>query len=224
MFIRFPPMAINYILLDLDNTLYSASSGMYREIDRRMTEFVADLLEIPRSEASRVRIEHRDEYGSTLGGLIATNCITDPEKFLQAVHPLNVGQYLSQDTGLHAALNAIKIPKSVLTNSPSEHAERILDFYGIQNLFDRIFDIRFNDFVGKPATQLYQRVLDTVGSRAGEVLFVDDMPLYLKGFQNLGGCVLLVSEKDNHTSKTNGFPTIRTIKQLPTYLENLQGE
>ena len=221
MSIRFQPMTIKYLLLDMDNTLYSATSSMYAEIDRRMTDFVADLLEIPHSEAAQIRIRYRDEYGSTLGGLIAVNGLADPERFLESVHPADVGRHLPQDADLRAVLSAIEIPKSVLTNSPSEHATRILQYYGIRDLFDRIFDIRYNGFVGKPATELYRKVLNAVGRPAAEVLFVDDLPLYLRGFQDLGGHVLLVREEVGETSTTNGFPTIQTIKQLPEYLESV---
>ncbi len=210
--------AITYILIDLDNTLYPASSAMYAEIDRRMTDYVARLLEVPIGEAALIRRTCRDKFGSTLGGLVAQYDFSDPDDFLDSVHPEDVARFLTRDSGLKTALSALHQPMSVLTNSPQEHALRVLEYLGINECFERIFDIRYNKFMGKPADALYRKVLTAIDRRAQEVLFVDDMPAYLEGFKRIGGRILLVQENVQRGPTPKSMASIANIKELAGYL------
>ena len=79
------------------------------------------------------------------------------------------------------------LPTSIFTNAISEHAERVLAFYGIRDLFERVFDLRFNGYRGKPDPEAYRRVLAAVDRSRPEVLFVDDYPVYLEPFRAMGG-------------------------------------
>lgn len=213
-------MKIEYLLFDLDNTLYPKSSGMGREIDHRMTSFVAEHLGIPPENAKEKRIRYRDSYGTTLAGLSRDTGFNNPEEFFNRVHPTDIHRYIEKDPQLKEMLLSINIPKSVLTNSPGEHAGRILKYLEIDTCFENIFDIRFNNLKGKPAPELYEKVLKTINKKPQNVLFIDDLELYLRPFKEMGGNVLLVSEKATG-STLNGVPVINSIKQLPVYLSKL---
>lgn len=219
---RLPPMNIKYILFDLDNTLYPASSGFFEVMDRRMTEYVSGLLGIPFDEAFLIRKKYRKRYGTTIGGLIAENGLQDPEEYLDFIHPRDVENYLKKDDELREVLEAVDLPRSILTNSAREHAARVLQFLNIDDLFDEIFDIRFNSLKGKPSKQLYQKVLKRIEREAGEVLLVDDMPDYLRSFKELGGVVLLI--RDGNHESTHDLPCKRNVKELPEYLSEMLGE
>ncbi|RKX81881.1 MAG: pyrimidine 5'-nucleotidase [Spirochaetes bacterium] len=211
-------MNLEYLLFDLDNTLYPKSSGMGKEIDHRMTSFVAEHLGISPKDAKAKRIRYRDNYGTTLQGLVRDDAFDDPEEFFNKVHPTDIYRYIEKDPRLREMLLNIKIPKSILTNSPEEHAKRILKYLEIDTCFENIFDIRFNNLEGKPAIELYKKVLKTIDKKPENVLFIDDLELYLRPFKEIGGNVLLVSE--NAAGKDlNGIPVINNIKQLSEYLE-----
>jgi putative hydrolase of the HAD superfamily len=122
----------------------------------------------------------------------------------------------------------------VITNSPLEHAERVLKRLGARQLFERIFDLRFNGYVGKPDPGVYGRALAEVGREAAEVLLVDNHLDYLASFRAMGGQVLLIDERGEAASQAagpaagrelrellSGVPRLRDIKELPSYLASL---
>jgi putative hydrolase of the HAD superfamily len=211
---------INFILFDLDNTLYPKSSGLDKEIDRLMTEFTGAWLRISRAEALELRKTEAIPYGTTLKWLNQKHGFRDQDKFLEAVHPKNVEAWISPDPELRSMLDAIDLPKAVLTNSPMEHAVRVLERLGIKNHFTKIFDIRYNRFTGKPNPEAYQRALrDTGQDDIRRVLFVEDLPRYLIPFRDMGGQAVLVDEQNLHGD--TGLPSIRKITELKYYIGNL---
>jgi putative hydrolase of the HAD superfamily len=215
---------LRHLLVDLDDTLYPASSGLREEIVRRMNEFVARFLETDAENAAKIRHDLSRRYGTTLSGLIQQFRYTHAEEYLAYTHPVEVEQFLHRDPELRPALERVRLPMSILTNSPMEHAERILRFLGILDLFGRIYDIRFNDLQGKPHTSVYTRVLHDLDLEAPEVLFIDNRVDYLLGFAKIGGEVLLVEEGQCEAQpfqqEGEDFPCIRNIKELPDYLES----
>ncbi len=211
-------MHVSHLLFDLDNTLYRASGGMFDEIKRRMTAFTARYFGISEAEATAVRRDYTARYGTTLGGLLGEGGLEDPEEYLATVHPEDVGPYIIPDPGLRRALLSLPQPKSIFTNSPREHAERVLDCLGVTDCFGRIFDIRSCNFAGKPRPEAYRSALDALGLPPGEVLFLDDATEYLKGYVALGGPAVQVREDG---VPTGDWPCLRDVKELPGYLERV---
>ena len=212
---------ITYLLVDLDETLYPSSSGMLEEITRRMTRYVSQYLKLDEDRAVRLRRELSNKHGATLTGLMNEHNFTDPEAYLEFVHPTDVSRYLHKDPELASALSSVALPKSILTNAPQEHARRILEYLEIADLFERIFDIRTNDFRGKPEKEVYRRVLAELNRKAQEVLFIDNRIDYLLSFREIGGEVLWVAEEDSKTSLAERIPRIADVKELPDFLRNL---
>ena len=128
---------------------------------------------------------------------------------------------MNRDPELAQVLNDLAIPKSILTNSPLEHAERVLDYLQVRNCFEHIFDIRFNNLSGKPYPEIYQKTLRTLKRDPEEVLFIDDRLDYLLPFQSLGGQVLLVSANGREEAQSHRVPVIGNIKELPDFLESM---
>jgi putative hydrolase of the HAD superfamily len=213
--------SITYLLVDLDETLYPASSGMVEEISRRMTRYVSQYLKLDEDNAARIRRELSQKHGATLTGLMTEHNFTDPESYLEFVHPTDVGRYLHKDPELASTLSSVAPPKSILTNAPREHARRILEYLEIAHLFERIFDIRTNDFRGKPEKEIYHRVLTELNRKAPEVLFVDNRIDYLLPFKKIGGKILWVAEEDSKMSLAEEVPRITSVKELPEFLRNL---
>ena len=209
---------LSHILIDLDNTVYPSSSGLLDEMDRRMTLYMANLLKVPYEEAVHIRQDYRMRYGATLTALISMQKVKDPEDFLAFTHPKNLESFLSEDRELADRLDEISLPLSILTNSPLEHAERVLKLLGIRRCFHNIFDLRFNHMQGKPSLSVYKNVLHELGMSPQQVLFIDDHIDYLLPFRGLGGRVLLVQENGD-LSDEDGIPRIRRLVELRDFLQ-----
>lgn len=188
-------MQIKHILFDLDNTIYPSSSKMNDGITKRMLECVADFFNVSYEEAIEYRKKNITNYSTTLEWL-RDEGLTDIERFLAYVHPENEADELNEQPKLREYLLSIKYPKSILTNAPKEHADRVLSKLGIADLFETITDIRDANFFGKPYPQSYEAALTKMNAQIETTLFLDDMRKYVDGWKNLGGTAILIG-KDN---------------------------
>ncbi|NCN04046.1 MAG: HAD-IA family hydrolase [Spirochaetales bacterium] len=209
---------ISTILFDLDNTLYPESSGIQDEIHRRMTLEVARILDLPLDESERLRHQGYLAHGTTLRWLQVEKDLPDDQvaQFMKAVHPQNPEDFLILDPQLDGLLAGLPYNLAVLTNSPIDHAIRILTTLGILSRFTGIYDITFNELEGKPNPRAYTRVLNALGVEPSEVLFIDDVPAYLDGFAALGGQTLLIDEFGVHSDGKH--KKITRIQELPSFL------
>jgi putative hydrolase of the HAD superfamily len=203
---------IQYLLFDLDNTLYSARYGLEDNVRRRIREFLARYLGLSPEEAWQLRAERIHDYGTTLEWLTAEKGFTDIEGYFAAVHPSDEADSLPPDPALRTFLEHLPQPKAILTNSPREHAERILHKLAISNLFTHVFDIRENKLRGKPRPEAFFHAFHTLGAAPGEVLFVDDAPAYAESCVALGGKGILLDEY--HAYPDYPHPKIQSLREL----------
>lgn len=70
-------------LFDLDDTLHHADAGIFQLINRRMTEFIANRLQLNLADASALREDYWQRYGATLSGLRQHYPHISPAEFLQ---------------------------------------------------------------------------------------------------------------------------------------------
>ena len=73
---------IKYILFDLDNTLYPASSRVEYEFNNRIVTYVAKFMGISMEEADELRAKGFIEHGTTVSWLIAEHGLTNIEDYL----------------------------------------------------------------------------------------------------------------------------------------------
>ena len=209
---------INYILFDLDNTLYPASCGIGREMIRRMNIFTADFLGTTVEEAAVMRRDRdSSRFDSTLDWLQKEYSLKNSEDFFKFVHPEDLENFFPLNQKLVSMFEKMTVPASVLTNSSIEHAKNVTDYLGITQYFENIFDLKFNNFKGKPNKSAYENVLSAIGKKAENVLFIDDVPSYLNSFREMGGHVLLVDETSDYCIPD--IPSIQEITELEEYLE-----
>ena len=178
-------MPFDLAVIDLDNTLYAANSGVFARMDKRMTAFVARELDIDHDQANQLRIKYWKKYGTTLRGMMLHHNM-QPEAFLHDVHDINAHEILSKDSALDAALTRLPGRKVIHTNGIQEHAERILGRLGITHHFTKIYDIRFNQYMPKPCQKTLTMLMANEKVAASRTLVVDDMPDNLQAAQALG--------------------------------------
>lgn len=207
---------LRYLLLDLDNTLYSESHGLEKAVFVRMMRYAADFLGLSVEEAMEKRRAIKSSYGTTLEWLIRDHGYSDIEAYFAAVHPEGEEEPLSPDPALGRLLDSMDLPKAIFTNAPREHAERILARLGVSDRFEEIYDVRFNQFQGKPHVEAGLRVCAACGVEPNEALFVDDLPRYVEGFIAAGGRGILLDELDRHGHET--MRRIHSLVELPAIL------
>jgi putative hydrolase of the HAD superfamily len=207
---------ITNILFDLDNTLYSARYGLEDKVSRRVADFLSARLGLPWEQALALRRERIKNYGTTMEWLRSEMGFTDINSYYAAIHPEGEEDALPPDPALGSFLQNLNLPLAVLTNSPREHADRILKKLGITDLFTYIFDIRWNGLKGKPQPDVFKRALEAMGSGPEETLFIDDFPSYVEGYLAIGGKGLLLDEFGEHRDYPH--ERIQNLRELTAFL------
>ena len=85
-------------IFDLDNTLYSGKTKVFEQVDKRMSKYISDKLNISVEEAKKVQKNYFHKYNTTLNGMIKNHKI-DPDEFLEFVHDINI-DFLQKDLAL----------------------------------------------------------------------------------------------------------------------------
>lgn len=190
---------IEAVLFDLDDTLYPQSAGLMRTIGQRIHAYIVERMGISPELASQIRTEYYIKYGTSLRGLLVHYGI-NPEDYLAFVHDVKLTDYIQPNPALEAMLQGIEIPKAIFTNASTEHALNVMRILGVEHQFERIIDVRANDFVGKPYLQAYQQAADLMETPPNRCLLVEDNVRNLRPGKALGMVTVLVGgqeEEDN---------------------------
>ena len=203
---------IKHIIFDLDGTLYSMQHGMREFFRELLMGLTASWLGISPEECEPIYREALKRHGTTLEWLTKEEGYTDKDAFMAHVHPEEEVKFVPDDPELKEFLEKLPLPCSVLTNSPSFHAERVIKKLQLESVFQRVFSI--DDYVleGKPNPSSYRRALDALGLTPKEAIFIDDYPRYVEGYMNIGGRGILLDETDLYKDYTG--EKIKNLKEL----------
>ncbi len=204
-------------LFDLDNTLYPPNTGLMDALSARISLYLERHLSLPPLVAEQVRAAYFGAYGSSVRGVLM-HCRVDAEDLLAFIHDLPVGDYLSPSPKLARLLSSIPGRKSVFTNATAEYARRALHALGIEDLFERIFDIHFSDLEGKPAPAAYQKVLRALGPLNGPCWLVEDTLANLVPAKAFGCRTVWITSNGASRSPSVDF-TIRDLAELKRIAE-----
>ncbi len=171
-------------VFDLDNTLYSASTGVFSQIDARMKAFIAREVGLSLEEAYALQKKYFHAHGTTLRGLMLHHG-TDPDAFLDFVHDID-HDILDADHRLGAAIAALPGRKIVFTNGTTYHAQRVLARLKIEHLIEAIFDIRAAGYIPKPSAEPYQKIITEHGIAPRRAAMFEDSSANLKPAADLG--------------------------------------
>ena len=161
------------LLFDLDNTLYPAYAGVTEALEQRMNMYVAEITGLPDVQAKSLRQHYFETYGTTLRGLQMHHDV-EVESYLATVHDINVEQFIKPNLHLVQQLSTTTIPWAIFTNSPLEHATRILHKIGFSHMAFPIIDIRVMQFHPKPHPEAYRIALEIVSSSAHDTVLFED--------------------------------------------------
>jgi putative hydrolase of the HAD superfamily len=171
-------------IFDLDNTLYPASCRLFDQVERRIGEYVQQLLKLEPEAARAVQKQYFRDHQTTLNGLMIHHKIR-PQEFLEFVHHIDLSAVMA-DAVLDAALERLPGRKLIYTNGSVRHAENVMGRLGVARHFEGIFDIAAAAFVPKPEISAYRALVARHGIDPGRAIMLDDMPRNLAPAAELG--------------------------------------
>ena len=89
---------IKFWLFDLDNTLYDGATKVFDQVDKKMSKFISEKLNVSIEEARKIQKNYFQEYNTTLNGMIKHHKI-DADEFLEFVHDVDLS-FLNKDKDL----------------------------------------------------------------------------------------------------------------------------
>ena len=91
--------SIEYWIFDLDNTLYSGKTKVFEQVDKKMSKYISDKLNVSVYQAKKIQKDYFHEYNTTLNGMIKNHKI-DANEFLEFVHDIDI-DFLQKDIKLN---------------------------------------------------------------------------------------------------------------------------
>ena len=164
---------INTWIFDLDNTLYSADSGIFQQVHRLMGEFISKNLNMDMPEAKKLQSKYYKQHGTTLRGLMDNHGI-DPDHFLDEVHRLDYS-IVGSNKILNEELLKLQGRKIIYTNANKQHVIDVLDRIDLSNFFDEIFDIKMANYIPKPELKPYEQIINLFNIEPKSSAMFDDI-------------------------------------------------
>ncbi|MFA7350048.1 MAG: pyrimidine 5'-nucleotidase [Methylotenera sp.] len=187
-------------IFDLDDTLHNASAHIFPVMNRAMTQYMMDALDLDEPAAHKMRQHYWRIYGATLKGLMRHHDI-DPHHFLNETHRFeNLPELVIQAKRLRHMLQGLPGRKLVFTNAPRNYATRVLELLGIDDVFELIFSVESTKFHAKPSTRGFQQLLKTIKVKACDCIMLEDSLPALMTAKRLGMKTIWVSKQ---LKKTN---------------------
>ena len=190
---------MEFILFDLDETLYPRENGLMQEIGRLIRLWLRDRLELTPEQASVMQRDYFLRYGTTLTGLIAEREV-DADDYLTFVHAIPVETYLRPNPALAAMLAGLPLRRVIYTNATQAYGWRVLRALGVSDCFERVIGIEDVGLRNKLFRDAYERVLGLLGAEGDECIMVEDSDRNLRAAKALGMTTMLVG--------TDGFDAL----------------
>jgi len=211
---------IKHWIFDLDNTLYANQTKVFSEVDKKMSAFISEKINVDLVKAKEIQKKYFYEYGTTLSGLMKLDGI-DPHDFLEFVHDIDIS-WLPKDIKLKEELIKIKEKKYIFTNGSHAHVKNITKQLGIDGLFDGAFDIVDANFVPKPHIDPYKKIIEKFNIDPTKSILIEDIAHNLEQAKNLGMKTCWLENDESFAKKDANKPYIDyKIKSLPSFLQKI---
>jgi putative hydrolase of the HAD superfamily len=215
-------MTFSTLFFDLDDTLYPASCGLWRDIRARIGLYMRERLDIPAEQVEPLRRHYYETYGTALRGLEREYPV-DKADFLAFVHDLPLGDYLAPDPGLCSVIEALPARKFIFTNADSAHAGRVLRALGLEGCFDGVIDVLAVAPYCKPMPESIDIALRLAGNPdPRRCAILDDMPRTTRAARQAGIFSILVGEAEAENGEADAV--LRDWQSLSALLAQVEQE
>jgi putative hydrolase of the HAD superfamily len=213
-------MATTCWIFDLDNTLHNATPHIFPHINRSMTAYLQQHLNLDEQAADALRVDYWRRYGATLHGLMRHHG-TDPDHFLWHTHQFpELPKMVVYEPQLRKVLQRLPGNKFVFSNAPKHYAQAVLKLLGIDDLFDDLFAIEHTRYQPKPSIAGFMRLLHKHRLNPARCVMIEDAAENLQAAKRLGMRTVWV----NPTQRAPAYVDvkIRTVMELPRVLSRLR--
>jgi putative hydrolase of the HAD superfamily len=170
---------------DLDNTLYPHTARVTEALEEKMNAYVAEIAQLDTLDAAKMRQGYFERYGTTLRGLQLHHAV-NTEAYLARVHDIQIEALVTRNQLLCDLMQPILNQSTVFTNSPREHAIRVLTALGFKDQQWSIVDIRATDFQPKPQLAAYEAALRAAHAEPASSVLFEDTLVNLKTAKAIG--------------------------------------
>ena len=190
-----------FILFDLDETLYPSSNGLMSLIRDRIVDYMVVRLGWSRDEAEEGRRRYVGEYGVTLDGLHRLHGV-DVGDYMEYVHAVPHSEYIKPNPALDRMLGRLRPSKAIFTNASQSHARRVLSALGVSpSHFECIFDFEAAGYCPKPDPEAYRRILARLGARGDQCVLVEDNLRNLETAKSVFGMTTVLVKKTGRAAR-----------------------
>jgi putative hydrolase of the HAD superfamily len=182
---------LEFIVFDLDNTLYPREAGLLQKIGHLIRVWVQREFDLSWEDAEVLRKEYLHRYGTTMGGLIEEHDV-DVHDYLAFVHDIPVEEYLRPNPALQEMLTNIPLRRVIYTNATSSYGWRVLRALGVERYFEQVIGVEEVALRNKAYLDAYERMLKLLGAEGEACIMVEDWPRNLEPAKTLGMRTVLV--------------------------------
>ncbi len=175
---------VNTWIFDLDNTLYSADSGIFQQVHELMGKFVSNHLNIDIDKAKKIQKNYYKQHGTTLRGMMDNHGV-DPDHFLAEVHRLDYS-IVGPNKKLNIELKKLEGRKIIYTNANMQHTIDVLERIELSNFFDDIYDIKMANYIPKPEMAPYEQLIKQFNIDTKSAAMFDDIAKNLVPAKKVG--------------------------------------
>ena len=206
-------MTVPLWIFDLDNTLHNATPHIFPHINRSMTAYVQQHLQLDEAAANALRVDYWQRYGATLSGLMRHHG-TDPDHFLWHTHQFpELDRMVLQVPRLRHILRALPGRKVVFSNAPNQYAHAVLRLLRVDDLFDDVMTMEHTRYRPKPDSYGFLRLLRQHRVKAAQCVMVEDSLENLRTAKRLGMRTVWVDAGNKNAPYVD--VKIRDVMQLP---------
>lgn len=206
-------------IFDLDNTLHNATPHIFPHINRSMTAYLQQYLQLDEAAANALRVHYWQRYGATLSGLMRHHG-TDPAHFLWHTHQFpELERMVLREPRLRHVLKALPGRKVVFSNAPQHYARAVLKLLRVADLFDDVMAVEQTRFRPKPDSFGFLRLLQRHRVAAAQCVMVEDSVENLVAAKRLGMRTVWVNGGNKSAPCVD--VKIRDVMQLPGALHRL---
>ena len=212
-------MVVRVWIFDLDNTLHDATPHIFPHINRSMTAYLQQHLQLDEAAANALRLHYWQRYGATLSGLMRHHG-TDPEHFLWHTHQFpDLSRMVLRVPRLRHVLKALPGKKVVFSNAPQHYVHAVLKLLRVDDLFDDVMAVEHTRYRPKPDNFGFIRLLRRHRIRAAQCVMIEDSLENLHAAKRLGMRTVWVNSGNRNSPCVD--MKIRDVIQLPGALHRL---
>ena len=212
-------MATKFWIFDLDNTLHNATAHIFPHINRSMTAYLQEHLQLDEEAANDLRVHYWLRYGATMTGLMRHHG-TDPDHFLWHTHQFpELDKMVLRVPRLRHVLKALPGRKVVFSNAPQRYAYAVLKLLRVDDLFDDVMAVEHTRYRPKPDNFGFMRLLKMHRVKAPQCIMVEDSLENLQAAKQLGMHTVWVNAGNKNAPCVDA--KIRDVMQLPDVLHRL---